>query len=168
MHLALFSSSLFPAWLSHIPIDWIVIVAFILIVTFDAMRSGSGRASVLALAFPTAAFLSSLIPHAYFFGKLVSSTTSPLVGEGIFIVLFIITYLLAYRIVYTMGSISRGLMLSFLAGISAAIVVIVMWLQVPVLTTVWHFNSQVQTIFGSGFALFWLIGAYLILAFIRS
>ena len=160
--------ALFPPWVSHIPIDWIVIVAFILIVTFDAMRSGSGRASVLALAFPIASFFSNLIAHTYLIGKMLASFTSPLVGEGVFFVLFIISYLLSYRIVYTMGSISRGLLFSFLAGISAAIVAVVMWLQVPALAAVWHFSTQVQTIFGSGFALLWLLLAYLILAFIRS
>jgi hypothetical protein len=160
--------ALFPTWLAHIPIDWIVIVVFALLLTFDAMRSGSGRASVIAVTFPIAAFLSNLLPHTIVIGSVITSLKTPYVQAGIFLILFAIIFIMLHRIIYNLGGISRGLFFSLLAGLSATIVAVVMWLQVPALTALWHFSSPVQSIFGASYAIFWLIGAYLILAFVRS
>jgi hypothetical protein len=161
-------TALFPPWVSHIPIDWIVIVAMMLILTFDAMRSGSGRASVIAVAFPITAFLSNLLPHTFAIGGLTGSVSSPLVQAMIFILLFVAVFIFMYRIIYNLAGMSRGLFFSFLAAISAAIVAVVMWLQVPALNALWHLSAPLQSIFGASYALFWLLGAYFVLAFVRS
>ena len=161
-------TALFPSWFSHIPLDWIGIVALALLITFDALRSGSGRASALALALPIAAFLSSLIPHTYLIGNVATSLSNPFAQAGIFLVFFVLTYLFTSRITATLAGVPDGFLPAVLSGLSATIVVIVTALQVPALQALWHFNSLVQTIFGAGFALFWLLLAYLILAFVRS
>ena len=164
MHLPALS----PTWLAHIPLDWIFIIVFALLLSFDAMRSGSGRASVLAIAFPIAAFLSGLMPRTFIVGNAMASFSTPVLKTAIFLFTFGIAYLLIYRIVYSFGAASRGFLFSLLAGISATIVTVVMWLQVPALAGVWHFGTQVQSVFGAAYALLWIVGAYLILAFVRS
>ena len=164
MHLA----ALFPVWLTHVPIDWIAMFVFAFLLTFDALRSGSGRASVLAISLPVAAFFASLIPHAYFVGSMVTSLTSPIAQGALFIVIFVVSYILTYRIIYTFGDTSNGFIFSVLTGISATIATIVAWLQVPALTGLWHFSPLVQAIFGGSFALFWLLAAYIVLAFVQS
>jgi hypothetical protein len=161
-------SALFPPWLAHIPIDWIAILIFTLLLTFDAMRSGSGRASVLAVTFPVAAFLSNLLPHTFVIGAFATSLSSSIVQAAIFLLVFVAVFIFMYRIIINLAAISRGLFFSFLAAISATIVIIVMWLQVPALVALWHFSGPVQSIFGASYAFFWLLGAYLILAFVRS
>jgi hypothetical protein len=161
-------AALFPSWFAHVPIDWIVIAAFVLLITFDAMRSGSGRASVIAVTFPVAAFLSNLLPHTFLIGNAIKSLTTPLIQGGIFILLFVLIFICMHRIIYNLGGISRGLFFSFLSGISAVIVAVVMWLQVPALNALWHFSTTIQSIFGISYAFFWMIGAYLVLAFVRS
>jgi|SRR5665213_2718811 len=154
--------------LSHLPIDWIIIAVFALIVIFDAMRSGSGRASVLALAFPISVFFSDLIPHTVLLGNAIASLSTPVLKAGIFVVTFAIIYILTYRIIYTFGGTSRGLIFAILSGLSATAVTVVMWLQVPALNAIWHFGTQVQSIFGATYAIFWILAAYLVLAFVRS
>lgn len=163
MHIALF-----PAWFSHIPIDWIVIVAFAFLIAFDALRSGSGRAAVLALALPISEFIYGLLPQTIFIGKLVTGLTNDYAHAAIFLGIFIVIYILTYRLVDTFASVSRGFILSVLSGIAATIITVVMWLQEPALTSIWHFSPLVQSIFSGAYALPWLILAYVILAFVRS
>lgn len=160
--------ALFPAWVSHLPLDWVFIVIFALLIAFDALRSGSGRAAVLALSLPIAEFLFGLLPKTMFLGKLISSLSNPMAQAGIFLVIFVVIYILAYRLVDTFANGSRGLLLAILSGISATIITVVIWLQEPALQAIWHFSPLVQNIFGAAYALFWLLGAYLMLAFVGS
>ncbi len=154
--------------LSHSTLDWIIIAVFALIVTFDALRSGSGRAAVLAVAFPIAVFFSDLATHTYLISGLLAPLSTPVLKAGVFLAIFAITYVLIYRIVYSFGGMSRGFLFALLSGISAAIITTVMWLQVPALQAIWHFGPEVSAIFGASYALLWIIAAYLILAFVRS
>ncbi len=160
--------ALFPPWLAHIPLGWIVfaIVAFIL--TIDAMRSGPGRAAVLAITAPASVFLYDLIPHTFVIGSLMTSLPSRFIPAGIFLVIFIIVFILFYRMAISIGGISSGLMLSLLAGLSGTIVSVVMWLQVPALSSIWDFGAPLPAIFGSPYALFWLVISFIALAFARS
>jgi hypothetical protein len=160
--------ALFPTWFTHIPIDWIVIVVFALLLSFDALRSGSGRATVLVIALPIAAYLSGLLPQTFVLKGAVAALSTPMLSAALFLVVFGIIYILTYRMTYNFGAIPGGLLFAFLAGISASIVTIVIWLQVPALSALWHFGTQVQSIFGAAYALLWLLAAYLILAFVRS
>jgi hypothetical protein len=161
-------TALFPPWLSHVPIDWIVIIAVLLLLTFDAMRSGSGRASVIAVTFPIAAFLSSLLPLTTILGSFIGLSKAPIVQAGIFLAIFLVVFVLMHRIVFNLAGISRGLLFSFLSSISATVIMSVMWMQVPALSALFKLNTPLPAIFGAPYALFWIIGAYLILAFVRS
>ncbi|HUO55849.1 MAG TPA: hypothetical protein VMU27_00205, partial [Candidatus Paceibacterota bacterium] len=67
-----------------------------------------------------------------------------------------------------LGATSNGLFFSLLAALSATIITLSMWVQEPVLQTIWHFGSPIETIFSAPYTLLWMLGAYLVLAFVRS
>ena len=162
-------SALFPSWLVHIPFGWIVIVILLLILTFDAMRSGAAHASIIAIASPVSLLLFSLIPHAFLLGGVVTPLlSSTFVMAGIFLALFIVTFLLTNRMTATFGGMSGGLMNSFLAGVSGTVALAITWMQVPALMTLWNPGSQLHAIFGLPYAFFWFVGVYVVLAFVRS
>jgi len=162
MHLpALFSTA-------HISIDLIIIAICVVLFTVDALRSGAAHATVLAVAFPVAMLFSNLLPHTYIVGGMLSKLSIAILPTIIAVAALVIAFILINRMMSMFGSYSAGLFYSFLTGISATIVVIVMWLQTPALHTLWSFGPQIQTTFGSAFALAWLIVAFLILAFVRS
>ena len=164
MNLALF----FPPWLSHIPIDWIVILVLVLIVSFDAMRSGSGRAAVVSLSLPISAYLFNLLSHTFVVGPMITSLSNPFVQGGVYLGVFMLTYILAYRATGLLVGVSSGLLFGFLTGIATTIVLLVTWLQVPALSAIWHLTPFLQNIFGAPYAILWLLAAFLILAAARG
>jgi hypothetical protein len=87
---------------------------------------------------------------------------------ALFVVIFAIFFVLLHRMLYNLGSFSGGFLFSLLSGISATAVIIAMWIQEPALQSIWHFGSQVTTTFSGSYTLLWLLGAYLILAFVKS
>jgi hypothetical protein len=162
-------TALFPAWLTHIPFGWIVVVILLLILTVDAMRSGAAHVAILAIAAPIALFFFSLIPHTFLVGGAITPLLAiPYVMAGIFVVLFIAAFLLSNRMTATFGGSSGGLLNSLLAGMSGTIVLLVMWVQVPVLLALWNPGDQIHAVFGLPYALIWFLGVYLVLAFVRS
>lgn len=157
-----------PAWLSAIPLGWIIVAVLFMLFTFDAMRSGSGRVAVLVLSSIVSVFLYDLAPHTAVLGSLLTPDVKAPILAGIFAIVFVITYLLIYRGTATFSGISGGLFFSLLAGICGSITLLVAWQQVPALVQVWNFGTQIQTVFGAAFALPWLLLCLVILAFIRS
>ena len=57
---------------------------------------------------------------------------------------------------------------ALITGIASAIVLVVIWLQVPGLEAVWAFGSQVQAVFGEAYRFWWLAGSYIALAVVRN
>lgn len=154
--------------LTHTTIDWIILAVFALLITFDAMRSGSGRAAVIAVAFPLSVFAYELIPHTFFLGNFANALSTPVLQAGLFILTFGIFFLLLHRMVYNLGAFSGGFALALLSGISATVAAIAMWIQEPALQNIWHFGPLVETVFGGSYTLGWMLLAYIILAFTRS
>lgn len=168
MHLA--SSSLpLPslAVLSHFPMDWVIIVVFALVITFDALRSGVSRAAAMCLAWPAAILAFQLLPNTVFVGKALSPLTSPFAQAVLFLMLLVVFFALIYRTTHIFGS-SNGFLLAFLAGISATVTTVALWVHEPVLQAVWHFGPQIQSIFGSAYTALWLLLAFVLLVFVRS
>ena len=161
-------SALFPSWLAHIPFGWIVFVLLVLILTIDAMRSGSVHASVLAITAPVSLFFFDLISHTVVVGNLITAITIPYVMAGLFLALFVVVFLLVNRMTASFAGASGGLFFSFLSGLSGTIAVMLLWLQIPALMTLWNPGSQIHAIFGLPYALLWFLGIYVVLAFVRS
>ncbi len=160
----------FPAWgtiFSHWPVDWFIIGAVAAFLALDALRSGSARAASLAVSLPVTLFVLEALPKALFVGPMIAGLTSPSEQLIIFVVLFVATYIATHRIIFTFSG-GGGVIQALIAGIAAAAVLVVVWLQVPGLQSIWHFGDQVQAIFGEAYRFWWLVLAYAGLAFVRS
>ncbi len=160
----------FTAWgnlFAHWPTDWILIGAFAAFAALDAMRSGSARAAALILSLPAALLLLQELPKAFFLGPLAAQVSSPFAQLAIFVALSVVLYIAAHRVIFTFSDGAQPIQ-ALITGLAAAIVLVIIWLQVPALHSLWHFGDQVQAVFGAAYRFWWLVGAYLGLAFARS
>lgn len=153
---------------SHIPTDWILILAFAALVAFDTMRSGSGRAAALALTAPVAIVLAGQLSQAALVSHVMQRFTAPVFMATAVCAVFVLTYILVRRMGITHSNNNGQVIQALMAGSAAAAVLVAVWLQVPELQSVWHFGSQVQTVFGEQYRFWWIIGSYVALAFIRD
>ncbi len=152
--------------LAQWPIDWILIGAFAAFAALDGIRSGPTRATSLMLSLPAALLLVGNLPNALFIGPLVAQFTTPLAQAGVFAVVTAVLFFVIHRVIFTF---SNGLapLQALIAGIAAAIVLVVIWLQVPGLEAVWDFGDQVRAVFGEAYRFWWLAASYIALAVVR-
>ena len=157
------AANIFTQW----PVDWILIGAFAAFAALDAMRNGPTRATSLMLSLPAALLLVANIPGALFVGALVAQFTTPLAQAGVFAIVTAVLFFVIHRVIFTF---SNGLppLQALITGIAAAIVLVVIWLQVPGLESVWNFGDQVQAVFGEAYRFWWLAASYIALAVVRS
>jgi len=160
--------SLITSFFAHPPLDWVIFGVLVLIIGIDALRSGTARAATLSIALPVTLFFSNTLSHAILVGPFIDKFSNPLIEAAIFGGIFIVVFFLTYRIMYSLGGNAAPPFASIMASFAATIVMYVMWLQVPALQSVWHFGPQIQSIFGALYAFWWMLVAYLALAFIRS
>lgn len=153
---------------SNTPIDGVIVFILLVVIVIDALRSGTARAATLAVVFPLTVFVSGLLAHAAILGPMLDKLTSPYAQAAVFALLFGVLFFLVYRIMYALGGSGSTPTVSIAAGISATIITLVMWLQVPALQSVWHFGPTIATVFGAAYAFWWLIAGYLLMAFVRS
>lgn len=158
----------YSAFFSHIPIDWIIIFAFAVLVAFDAMRAGTGRACALSLSLPVTLLLISELSHAVGISSISAQFETSISKALIFGIIFVIAYFLVRRINKSYRDGGGAIIQAILTGISTASILVVIWLQVPELQSVWHFGTQVQSIFGEAYRFWWIAGSYAALAFVRS
>lgn len=156
------------AVLGHIPIDWIVIFVCFLFIAFDTFRSGAGRASALALAFPVSAVLLSVLPSALVVGPIASQLSTPVLQAVLFAIVFAITYWLIHRIGVFYGSEAGQPLSTLLTGLAGTAIVLVFWVHSPALEAVWHFSSSIESLFAEGYRFWWLVGSYAVFAFVRG
>src|SRR3990167_4715631 len=152
---------------TQLPVDWIVIGAFVIIAAFDCLRSGANRVSTLALALPAAALVFSALAGAVIIGDIAGQFASPMLQGVLFAIVFVVMYILVGSIGISYGSESGRPLQAALGGIAAAAIIIVVWMGMPVLNDLWNFGTQVQSIFGEAYRFWWLIGSYAALAFVR-
>jgi hypothetical protein len=153
--------------IAHWPTDWIIIGAFAAVIALDTMRSGSARAATLALVAPLSLLMVNMVPQAFIAGQVSQQLTAPAAQVLLFAVIFGVLFLVIHRIIFSFSE-NGGPIQALIAGLSATAVFVVVWLQVPALESLWHFGPQVQLVFGEVYRLWWLIGAYIALAFVRS
>ena|SRR3989338_1656743 len=159
--------SVVAAW-AHWPTDWIIIGAFAAIVALDTIRAGANRASALAIAFPIATILYSAIPQTFALNTIAQQFNAPIAQIALFAVLLVITYILIHRILSFYGASSSSAIPAIVTGLAVAAVVVVFWLQIPPLQSIWHFGPQVSAVFAESYRFFWILAAYAALAFARS
>ncbi|MEK7133919.1 MAG: hypothetical protein AAB804_02515 [Patescibacteria group bacterium] len=149
------------------PTDWIIIGALVTFVALDALRSGSARAAALALSLPAALVVTNALPQAFFLGPLTAEFTAPMIHVAIFSGIFVLLYFATHRSIFTF-SVGGGIIQSIVAGIAAIIVLILIWLQIPTLDSVWNFGGQVRAVFAPAYQFWWFFVAFLGLTFARS
>lgn len=154
---------------SSIPIDWFIIGAFVALFAIDILRSGAGRVSAVALALPATLFLMILVVQAVPLRDYVDQFSTPFLQAMLFLALFTGLYLLVRRIDSSSYADDHGQpMQALLGGCAGAAVLLVVWLELPALQTLWQFGGNVQAVFGEAYRFWWFLGGYAILAFIRS
>ena len=152
---------------THWPIDWILIGAFAAFAALDGIRSGPTRATSLMLSLPAALLLVANLPDALFIGALVAQFTTPLAQAGVFAIVTAVLFFVIHRSIFAF---SNGLapLQALITGIAATIVLVIVWLQVPGLETVWNFGDQARAVFGEAYRFWWLAGSYIALAIVRN
>ena len=150
------------------PTDWFIIGAVLVIVIIDALRSGANRASALAFAFPMTLVLVGTIPHAFLIGGLSQHLSTPLLQMALFVVLLVIVFLLSLRILFFLDGGTGSPLVALIASVAAVAIILTIWLQVPALEVIYKFGPQVRTIFGEAYRFWWMLGALLGLAAVRS
>ncbi|MEY4747384.1 MAG: hypothetical protein RLZZ416_433 [Candidatus Parcubacteria bacterium] len=153
--------------LAHWPTDWFIVAGVAGLLAFDALRNGPARAATLALVLPTALMLEQLLAKAAYIGPMLAGFVSAYKELAIFGAMFVLLYFVIHRIVFTFAD-SGGPLPALIAGLCGAIVLIIVWLQIPQLTALWHFGPQVQAVFAESYRFWWLLVAYAGLAFARS
>jgi len=155
------------AGFAHWPMDWIIIGLFFSIITILSLRSGTRAASALALTLPITVFVINASSGATFISLLLRQFSTGIAPAILFVVVFVALYLLVYRMTGSYGLTGAYPVQALLAGLAAAVIGVVFWLQIPALAGVWHFGPQVQAVFSESYRLLWLLGAYAALAFVR-
>ncbi|MEK7601760.1 MAG: hypothetical protein AAB480_04485 [Patescibacteria group bacterium] len=153
---------------SNIPLDWVVIAVFAFVMAADALRGGPSRATALALALPLTLLVAGALPDARLMGGIASQLTSPLLGALFDGILLVIVFICMYRITDTYGADSSHPIQALFSGVAVAAIAVVIWLQIPALDSVWHFGPQIQALFGDVYRFWWLLIAYIALAFARG
>src|SRR3989338_1320193 len=153
---------------SYIPVDWIIIVVLAIFIAFDALRSGFGRVTALALSLPATLFLAGSLSQARILSGVAGQFSTPLLKAVLFGIVFASAYILVRRMSVSYSTNSGEIIQSVLAGAAASFVAVVIWLQVPELQTIWSFGPQVQAVFGEAYRFWWIFGSYVALGFARS
>ena len=153
---------------SGIPLDWVVIIVFALIMSADALRGGPSRATALALALPLTLLVASALPDARLMGSIASQLNTPLIAALLHGILLVIVFICMYRITDTYGADSSHPVQAVFSGVAVAAIAVVIWLQIPALDSVWHFGPQIQAIFGEAYRFWWLLVSFVALAFARG
>lgn len=153
---------------TSVPIDGFILGGILVFVGLDALRSGIGRACALAVALPVALFLHSLFDSTVFFGSMDFFSTST-GSVGVFAALLVASYILMRRIGlnFVDGGMGQPVQ-ALLAGAAVTVIFAVVWLQLPLLDSLWHFDTHVSALFAEAYRLLWLLGAYAALAFARG
>jgi len=153
---------------SYIPVDWIIIVVLAIFIAFDALRSGFGKVTALALSLPATLFLSAALEHARILSGVAEQFSSPGLKAALFGVVFVAVYLLVRKMSARYTSNSGEIIQALMAGVAAAAVLVVVWLAAPELQAIWHFGPQVHAVFGEAYRFWWVALSYLMLAYVRS
>lgn len=155
------------SFFQHIPLDWILIAIFFALATFDALRSGVTRAAALTLALPITGLFLQYMPNTAYLAVFDKQFSAPVPAAVMSAVVFVILFMLINRMTDSFGD-SGHILQAALAGAALTAVVLVVWLEIPALNAVYHFGPQVQTVFGAAYRLWWLLAAYIALAYVRT
>lgn len=153
---------------SSFPIHWFFLGGFFVLVVLDSLRGGTARATALAVALPFAAYFTSLVPATAFIKDqvFIREGYGPLI---VFSFLFLVLYMLFRRMGLEHFESGRGEPIqSLLAATAASVALVVTWVHTPALSGHLALGEPFASLFAEPYHLFWLLGAYLGLAFARG
>jgi hypothetical protein len=154
--------------LIHWPTDWIIIGAVAVFIALDTLRNGGTRAATLALALPATLFVMDTLPRTLFIGSVLKQFSTPVLQAVLFGIVFVALYVLIYRIIGFYSTSTGAPVEALLTGLAATAILMVVWLHVPALDSLWRFGPQVHIVFSESYRFWWLAASYLSLAFARS
>ena len=151
-----------------LPMDWVILALFAVVVTIITLRFGTQYAVAFSLAAPLTIFIYNALPWTAFVGSytthLVNPSVQGAVAGGMFVGLGILIFRMMPRNLLT-GAFPIQAILS---GIATAIVLVVALLQLPALQVFVPLSPLIHTIFGPSYNIFWMLAAYAALAFSRK
>jgi hypothetical protein len=153
--------------LESIPVDWIIIGVFFLLVAADALRAGSAHAIALSVSLPISLFIFQAVPQTAFFGAIAAQFNQPVEQAVLFLIVEAVLFVCVNQMLFSFERYT-SLLSSAVSGFAATVVLLVIWVQIPALLSVWHFDPQVRAIFSESYRFFWLLASYLALAFIAT
>lgn len=139
-----------------------------ILLALDALRAGAGRAASIALSLPVSLLVYSLFQKASFIDAARTMISSPMIEAGVFGAIAVVVYLIVRRMGLELVDSGGGPLQALLASTAATIILLIVWLQVPALESIWNFGDRVETAFSEGLRLWWLLGSLIALAFSRS
>ena len=153
---------------SLLPMDWVILALFAVVVTIVTLRAGTQYAVAFSLAAPMVVFIYNALPWTAFVGQYTSRFVQPSV-QAIFVGFLLITLLaLIYRMMPYSGVTGSLPIQAILAGFAAAVILAVVLLQFPALSVFIQPSPLMHTVFGPAYGVFWIIAAYLSLAIARK
>jgi hypothetical protein len=155
------------AFTASMPMDWLVLGVFAIIMIVLTLRSGPRIACTFALALPLALFLFQTLSSTVLLSAIVGQFASEPSQSALFGLVFVVSVFLSFRIVGPDIGGGASPVQSILVGLAATAIALVFWLDVPALSTLWHFGSLVQSVFAPMYRLWWMVGGLLMLTFAR-
>lgn len=149
------------------PTDWYILGGIAILSMVDTLRSGSQRSAAAVLALLATAILYTYISQAVFIGPIVNGISLPLARIVVFCILFAFMLVAALRII-SYGIDDGRPTLAILMAIATVILLVLIWIQVPILQTLWTFSPPLKALFSESYRLFWALGALGMYAYVRS
>ncbi|MBI5644960.1 hypothetical protein HY970_02570 [Candidatus Kaiserbacteria bacterium] len=156
------------SFFTSVSVDLIVIVGFVLVCAIYAARMGVNLPISIAIGLPLTQFASALMIGSVFVGTLSDPTSESALQTGLFIGTAVLLIGLVHRMTSAYGDLNPSFPLAILTGVATMTVVIDVWVETPALSVLWQFGPSIQSIFAESYRLWWFLGAYLALAFVRS
>ncbi|MBI5456575.1 hypothetical protein HY969_02445 [Candidatus Kaiserbacteria bacterium] len=153
---------------SGVPADWIIIACIAAVFLIDALRVGSGRIAAFGISATLAVQVSAALGGAAFLGALSTQFSTPVLQAALFVVILIAVFLLIRRIAMDYGETGGQPIQALFAAVAASALVLLAWVQVPALHSVWDFGGGVKSMFGEAYRFWWLIGSLAALAFSKA
>lgn len=156
------------SFFAAVPTDWILVAIAAVLFMVDAIRVGAGRVAALGFAAVFAVLASAALQKAAFLGAISTQFATPVLQAVLFGVLLVLLFLLVRRITIDYSEMGGQPIQALFAGGAVAALVLVAWVQIPALSSVWNFGPQIHAVFGEAYRFWWLIGSFAALAFARN
>ncbi len=152
----------------HLSPDWIVIGVCVVVLSFDAFRSGVGRVVACALAFPITSVFLDDVSRAWFVETFVARLSTPLLNAAEYGVVFAVVYVLVYRMSMCYFGESGHVLLALLSGMAGTVIIVTFFVHTPALAVLWNIGQPIRALFAAHYEFWWLLGSYGALAWARG